>query len=227
MRRRAAGERPVGSGSPRRRRRRALCAALSLLAAAVVAGCGGGEADAEGESRSASGESASHASETNAADEYRKLFGALSEAEVAALGEARGELTPRVESTLARRNTQMLLARLFWATKLELCDWGIDYSPPSIRACPISTRSRDSRIFLRPTRRTRGSRDHRMRAPRPRWRWCGWGVTWAGNPCSSTITRSCSFERHRRWCSSTRARGARALARRCWLCWRRSTKSIR
>lgn len=66
------------------------------------------------------------ASQQNAAEEYRSLYEAMSPALLSNLEDAGDDLTPAVVASLPAADP--IVARLVWATSLERCDWGIDYS---------------------------------------------------------------------------------------------------
>lgn len=84
---------------------------------------------------------------TNAADEYRSLHVAMGPQLVASLGQSSGELSPEVNRLLP--SAQPVVARLVWATRLERCEWGIDYGAGAETELPHLPKLRDLARLLR------------------------------------------------------------------------------
>jgi hypothetical protein len=83
----------------------------------------------------------------NAAEEYRSLHAAMASALIAQLKQAGGALTPELERHLPA--AQPVIDRLVWATRLEWCDWEIDYSAGYDTDLPHLSKLRDLALLLR------------------------------------------------------------------------------
>lgn len=100
------------------------------------------------EKESAEPEAQSIATTTqNAAEEYRSLHAAMGVGLIAQLERAGGELTPELERSLP--TAQPVIDRLVWATRLDRCDWSIDYSAGSDTELPHLPKLRELARLLR------------------------------------------------------------------------------
>jgi hypothetical protein len=99
----------------------------TLLAMLLCVSCVGLLNGCEDRSGTATTAQPSHHAGSNAADEYRSLHAAMPEQLRTALRDSRGNLTPQVQRMLP--SNQALIDRLVWATRLEHCNWEIDYTP--------------------------------------------------------------------------------------------------
>lgn len=93
------------------------------LVGTLASGCGQSEAETPAESPAST---PAAADSTNAADEYRSLYAAIDSALVQSLRDHGNQITGEMRRLVP--GARIVIDRLVWATTLDRCDWGVDYS---------------------------------------------------------------------------------------------------